>query len=152
VVSKAAVAAVDAGKGLRYETVSDAGGEYQFTAIPPGTYNITAQLTGFQTETQTGLVVNIGQIAVVDFHLKVATSAAEVTVTAEPPVVETERGSQADTVTQRYIEDLPIARRAYLTFTLLLPGVSNSNIIASNADYRVQQTPQSGLSFYGSNS
>ena len=70
---------------------------------------------------------------------------------AEPPVVETERGSQSDTVTQRYIEDLPISRRDYLTFTLLMPGVSNSNVIASNADFRVQQTPQSGLSFYGSN-
>src|ERR1700727_3047534 len=151
VVSKAAVAAVDAGKRLRYETVSDTGGEYQFAAIPPGTYNITAQLTGFQTETQTGLVVNIGQIAVVDFHLKVATSAAEVTVTAEPPVVETERGSQADTVTQRYIEDLPIDRRDYLTFTLLLPGVSDSTRLADDQDFRVKQTPQSGLSFYGSN-
>src|SRR6202046_2462798 len=151
VVSKAAVAAVNAGKGLRYDTVSDTGGEYQFTAIPPGTYDITAQLTGFQTERQTGLVVTIGQIAVVDFHLKVATSAAEVTVTAEPPVVETERGSQAHTDTQRYIEDLPIDRRDYLTFTLLLPGVSDSTRLADDQDFRVKQTPQSGLSFYGSN-
>jgi hypothetical protein len=151
VVSKAAVAAVEADKGLRYETVSDAGGEYQFAAISPGTYQITAQLAGFQTEKQTGLVVTIGQIAVVDFHLKVATSAAEVTVTAEPPAVETERGSQADTVTQRYIEDLPIDRRDYLTFTLLLPGVSDSTRLADDQDFRVKQTPQSGLSFYGSN-
>src|SRR6202046_3887645 len=151
VVSKAAVAAVNADKGLRYETVSDTGGEYQFAAIPPGTYNITAQLTGFQTETQTGLVVNIGQIAVVDFHLKVATSAAEVTVTAEPPIVEVQRGSQADTVVQRYIEDLPIDRRDYLTFTLLAPGVSDSTRLAGDQDFRVKQTPQSGLSFYGSN-
>jgi carboxypeptidase family protein/TonB-dependent receptor-like protein len=151
VVSKAAVAAVDVDKGLRFETVTDAGGEYQFTALSPSTYKVTAQITGFQTETQTGLVVTIGQIAVVDFHLKVATSAAEVTVTAEPPVVETERGSQADTVTQRYIEDLPIDRRDYLTFTLLLPGVSDSTRLADDQDFRVKQTPQSGLSFYGSN-
>jgi len=33
----------------------------------------------------------------------------------------------------------------------LAPGVSNSNTIADNADFRVKQTPQSGLSFYGSN-
>src|SRR5207253_76415 len=42
-------------------------------------------------------------------------------------------------------------RRDYLTFSLLMPGVSNSNMIADNADFRVKQTPQSGLSFYGSN-
>jgi len=32
-----------------------------------------------------------------------------------------------------------------------MPGVSNSNTIAGNADFRVKQTPQRGLSFYGSN-
>jgi hypothetical protein len=46
---------------------------------------------------------------------------------------------------------LPIGRRDYLTYTLLVPGVSDSNTIADNADFRVKQTPQSGLSFYGSN-
>jgi hypothetical protein len=151
VITKTAVEALDVARGQRYDTLTDANGQYQFASLPPATYSISATISGFQTETQTGLVLNIGQVAVVDFHLKVATSASQVTVTAEPPVVETERGSQADTVTQRYIEDLPIDRRDYLTFTLLLPGVSNSNVIASNTDYRPQQTPQSGLSFYGSN-
>jgi hypothetical protein len=88
---------------------------------------------------------------VVDFHLALATSKAVVEVSATPPIVEVQRGSQADTVVQRYIEDLPIDRRDYLTFSLLMPGVSNSTIIADNADFRVKQTPQSGLSFYGSN-
>jgi hypothetical protein len=151
VVVKAAVSAVDVDRGQKYDAVSDASGQYQFASLPPSTYNVTAQISGFQTETQTGLVVTLGQIAVVDFHLKVATSAAEVTVTAEPPVVETERGSQADTMTQRYIEDLPIDRRDYLTFTLLLPGVSDSTRLTDDQDFRVKQTPQSGLSFYGSN-
>src|SRR5271154_4608516 len=151
VVARAAITALDVDRGQKYDAVSDASGQYQFAALPPSTYNVTAQISGFQTETQTGLVVAIGQIAVVDFHLKVATSATQVTVTAEPPVVETERGSQSDTVTQRYIEDLPIDRRDYLTFTLLLPGVSDSTRLADDQDFRVKQTPQSGLSFYGSN-
>jgi len=50
-----------------------------------------------------------------------------------------------------YIAQLPIDRRDYLTFTLLTPGVSNSTRLASDQDFRVKQTPQSGLSFYGSN-
>src|SRR5271154_3639618 len=151
VVARAAIAALDVDRGQKYDAVSDASGQYQFAALPPSTYNVTAQISGFQTETQTGLVVAVGQIAVVDFHLKVATSAAEVTVTAEPPVVETERGSQANTLNEEYIEDLPIDRRDYLTFTLLLPGVSDSTRLADDQDFRVKQTPQSGLSFYGSN-
>src|SRR6202040_2021340 len=72
-------------------------------------------------------------------------------VTSELPVVETERGSQANTLTQEDIAELPIDRRDYLTFTLLTPGVSNSTRLASDQDFRVKSTPQSGLSFYGSN-
>src|SRR5206468_10413677 len=54
-------------------------------------------------------------------------------------------------IEERSIQELPIDRRDYLTFSLLMPGVSNSNNIADNTDFRVKQTPQSGLSFYGSN-
>jgi hypothetical protein len=151
VIASASITATDTLKGLQYATQTSAGGEYQIAGLPPSIYNITAKATGFQIQTQTGLALTVGQNAVIDFKLTVATSTSQVEVTAEPPVVETERGSQSDTVTQRYIEDLPISRRDYLTFTLLMPGVSNSNVIASNADFRVQQTPQSGLSFYGSN-
>src|SRR5277367_3640226 len=151
VIANAAVQALDANRGQTYDTVTDASGQYLFAVLPPSNYTITAKISGFQTEAQTGLVLTIGRIAVVDFRLKVATSATQVTVTAEPPAVETERGSQADTVTQRYIADLPIDRRDYLTFTLLLPGVSDSTRLADDQDFRVKQTPQSGLSFYGSN-
>src|SRR3984957_6375024 len=151
VITKASIEALDINRGATYTAISDSSGQYQFTALPPSTYSLTAKISGFQTQTQTGLVVTLGQVAIVDFRLQVATSATQVTVTAEPPVVETERGSQADTVTQRYIEDLPIDRRDYLTFTLLLPGVSDSTRLADDQDFRVKQTPQSGLSFYGSN-
>jgi hypothetical protein len=96
-------------------------------------------------------VLNVGQTLILDFQLRVATGTAQIEVTSETPAVETARASQADTLVQQYITDLPIGRRDYLTFTLLVPGVSNSNTIADNADFRVKQTPQSGLSFYGSN-
>ncbi|MGH9571674.1 MAG: hypothetical protein ACRD4F_18685, partial [Candidatus Angelobacter sp.] len=61
------------------------------------------------------------------------------------------KGHQADVINQQLITDLPINRRDYLTFTLLAPGVTDSTRLASDQDFRVKQTPQSGLSFYGSN-
>jgi hypothetical protein len=126
-------------------------GEFQVTGLPPSTYSVTVRLAGFQTETHRNVVVNVGQTLILDFQLRVATGTAQIEVTSESPAVETARSSQADTLVQQYIADLPIGRRDYLTFTLLAPGVSNSNTIADNADFRVKQTPQSGLAFYGSN-
>jgi hypothetical protein len=151
VVPKATVVAVETDRGISHPTETDASGFYLFTGLPPTTYNVTARATGFEAIEQKGVVVSVGSITIVDFHLALATSKSVVEVSAVPPIVETQRGSQADTVVQSYIEDLPIDRRDYLSFTLLMPGVSNSTIIADNADFRVKQTPQSGLSFYGSN-
>jgi hypothetical protein len=150
-VPNATVEALDTAKGTKYTAVTDSGGQFLFPSLPPSTYDLTTQASGLQTQIQKGLALEVGQTAIVDFHLALAGAKVEVEVSAETQAIETTRGSQADTLSQRYIEDLPINRRDYLTFTLLLPGVSNSNTIADNADFRVKQTPQSGLSFYGSN-
>jgi hypothetical protein len=151
VVPKAAVVAVEADRGISHATETDTSGYYRLTGLPPTTYDITIRAAGFETVLQRGLVANVGSVTVVDFHLTLATSKAVVEVSAAPPIVETQVGSQANTITQNYIEDLPIDRRDYLNFTLLLPGVSDSTRIADDQDFRVKQTPQSGLSFYGSN-
>ena len=150
-VPKATVEVTDPEKGISRNVVTESDGLYEVAGLPPSVYTVTLQAAGFQTETHKNVVLNVGQTLVLDFHLRVAAGTAQIVVTAELPLVETQRGSQADTLTQTYIADLPISRRDYLTFTLLAPGVSNSDTIASNADFRPKQTPQSGLSFYGSN-
>jgi hypothetical protein len=150
-VPRASVVAEDAEKGIHRASTTETGGDYRLTGLPPAIYSVTVEVSGFQTEVQKNVALSVGETLILDFHLQVATASAQVQVTTELPVVETARTSQADTLVQQYIADLPIDRRDYLTFTLLAPGVSNSNTIADNADFRVKQTPQSGLSFYGSN-
>ena len=151
VVPKADIIAVETDRGTRHTGISDDRGQYRITGLMPATYDVTAQIVGFGAEIQRGVVVTVGTTTILDFHLKISTSKATVEVSAQPPIVEVERGSQADTVVQQYISDLPISRRDYLTFTLLMPGVSDSTRLADDQDFRVKQTPQSGLSFYGSN-
>src|SRR5258708_11053188 len=148
---KATVEIEDAEKGIRRTAVRGSDGEDQLMALPPSAYRVSARLAGFQTETHKNVVVNVGQTLILDFQLRVATGTTHIEVTSESPAVETARASQADTLVQQYITDLPIGRRDYLTFTLLVPGVSNSSTLADNADFRPKQTPQSALSFYGSN-
>ncbi len=151
VVPKATIVAVATATNTQYSALSDSSGHYELMGLPPATYDVTVKIPGFQTEVQKGVTIDIGETSIVDFHLIVARAEEQVQVTSEAPVVDTVRGSQANTVNLRTITDLPIDRRDYLSFTLLMPGVSDSNTIADNADFRVRQTPQSGLSFYGSN-
>jgi hypothetical protein len=151
VLPKVTVNVVDTQTGLKRTVVTDAAGQYRIAGLSPSTYEVSVTLTGFATELRRNVQVAIGQTIVSDFRMKPAQVATVVEVTSEPPAVETERGSQADRISQQYIADLPIDRRDYLTFTLLAPGVSDSTRLAGDQDFRVKQTPQSGLSFYGSN-
>lgn len=151
VLPKVTVSVTDTQTALKREAVTDDTGHYRLTGLSPSTYSVSSALQGFATEIRKNVVVAVGETLIADFRMHPSQVGTVVEVMAEAPAVESERGSQADRINQQYIADLPIDRRDYLTFTLLAPGVSDSTRLADDQDYRVKQTPQSGLSFYGSN-
>ena len=150
-IPKATILAVDNEKGIQHTTETDTRGEYRLAGLAPTSYEMTVKIAGFQTAVQKGVILTVGTTVVVDFRLNPASMSEVVVVPSELPVVETERGGQADTVNEKFIRELPVGRRDYLTYTALMPGVSDSTRLAGNLEFRVKQTPQSGLSFYGSN-
>ena len=147
VLPRATINVLDPSTGLRRTLVTDSAGQFQVSGLAPSTYEVRAELPGFATVVRKDVSVSVGRTVVSDFQLKPSQVATVVEVTSEPPVIETNRGSQADTINQQYIAELPIDRRDYLSFTLLAPGVSDSTRLADDQDFRVKQTPQSGLSF-----
>ncbi len=150
VMPKVRVTVVNPATGLRRETVTNAMGQFQFTGLQPASYEVSAQTSGFATEVRKAVTVPVGEMAICNFSMKLQAQTV-IEVTGEAPVVETKKGSVADSLSENLIANLPIDRRDYLTFTLLAPGVSDSSRVADDQDFRVKQTPQSGLSFYGSN-
>ena len=51
--------------------VSDAEGIYQLSALPVGIYDVIAELQGFATVSNKGIVVSVAQTLKIDFNLKV---------------------------------------------------------------------------------
>ena len=151
IIPGASIKAMHPDTGFSRVAVTDPTGEYRILLLPPGKYDLKVESAGFNTEQRSGVEITVGQTAAIDFRLQVGSSIQTITVTGEAPLIETERAQQSDTVTEAYIRNLPIDRRDYLTFSLLAPGVADSNAMADNSDFRVKQTPNSGLSFYGSN-
>jgi hypothetical protein len=152
VVANAPVVAANDSKGIQYHAVTDGNGHYRFSGLAPAIYTVSAKSQGFAAETRKGITVMLGETATVDFRLQVSTVTNQVEVAdTKAPVVDVERASQASTLDQQYINGLPIDRRDYLSFALLLPGVTQTLTIADDRDMRPLQIPQSGLSFYGSN-
>ncbi|MBI4876532.1 MAG: TonB-dependent receptor [Acidobacteria bacterium] len=150
-VPKARITVTNADTGVKREAQTDLAGDYRLLELAPGSWDVKVEHEGFATQTRKGLPLTVGQSAVLDFALEVGAASQIVEVGAYVPLIEVDRSFQANTIDQQSVRNLPINRRDYLTFALLAPGVADSRALADANSFRVKQTPDSGLSFYGSN-
>jgi len=103
--------------------VSDGEGIYRLTALPVGTYDVSAELQGFAKFESKGLVLNVGQNMAVDISLTVASLSETVTVTGETPMIETTASSVGGVVDVARIENLPLNGRQFANAAITIPGV-----------------------------
>ncbi|MBA3357250.1 MAG: TonB-dependent receptor [Pyrinomonadaceae bacterium] len=151
-VPGATVTLTDVDKGTSRTATTDATGQYVFLAVPPSDYElkVEAATANFGTST-THVTLNVGQQSNLPVQLMAAGVAASIDVVAGTEVIDTGRTQQSSVIDAKQITNLPISRRNYLDYALLTPGVNDSDNLADSSDFRVAQTPQSGLSFGGNN-
>src|SRR5688572_16947042 len=90
--------------------VSGAEGEYRFLALPAGVYDLTFELSGFQTVKREGIRVVINQTLTVDQQLQVAALQESVTVTGQSPIVDTSTTTMGTNFTKELLTEIPNAR------------------------------------------
>ncbi len=109
--------------GFNRSEVTDAEGVYRLNALPVGTYDLHADLTGFNPYDRKGLVVSVGQTIDVNVDLAVAGLSENVSVTAESPLIETSNSSVGGVVDVKRIENLPLNGRQFANLAVTIPGV-----------------------------
>lgn len=151
-VSGATVTATDNNKGTTRTVTTDENGNYVVLSLLPSTYTVKVEASGFAPSTINNVLLEVAQQAAIDVKLAVGTVGAVVDVLqGDEILVETERTQQSTVISGRQLQNLPINRRNFLDFALLTPGVTDADNINDSTDFRVAQTPQSGLSFGGNN-
>ena len=126
-VATANVTIVDAGTGQVWHQKTSALGGFQFPEMNPVVYRVTVEAVGFETEIVEGVKVDTSNTTSVDVHLKIGNSKQTVTISAEAPLISTQETAAGSTITQKQIEDLPIADRSVLSLALTLPNVGGVN-------------------------
>jgi hypothetical protein len=106
--------------------VTGAEGDYRFLALPPGVYDVTFELSGFQTVKREGIRVIINQTLTVDQPLQVATLQETVTVTGESPVVDTSTTRVGTNFTKELLTEIPNARDIWAAMAQA-PGLQMSS-------------------------
>jgi Carboxypeptidase regulatory-like domain/TonB dependent receptor len=124
IVPGAKVVLANEGTGLTEVTSSGSAGEYTFSPVKIGHYSVTAEFKGFQRVQHTNVIVEVQQRVVVDFVLPPGQMTQTVTVTGEPPALQTQDASVGQVITQHAINDLPLNGRNFTFLAQLSAGVT----------------------------
>jgi hypothetical protein len=120
----ATITVINTGTSAQRVTQSDGEGRFSVPNLPPANYSLKVELSGFQTMEIKDLTLRNGEIAHPSVSLGVANVAETITVTGTAPLLQSSNASVSQTITQKQIEDLPVAGRNPLAFAALAAGVT----------------------------
>ena len=128
VLPGATITANNVATGGQTVAVSDARGEFRLLNLPPGTYKVQAELSGFSTIVVPSIELLVGQNATLPFVMKVAQLSETVTVSSEAPLVDVTSSQVAGNVNPRQMEELPLQGRNWLELSKLVKGITANEI------------------------
>ncbi|MGH9785290.1 MAG: carboxypeptidase regulatory-like domain-containing protein, partial [Terriglobia bacterium] len=123
VLPGASIAVLNQDTGLTRTVTTSTTGRYVAPALGLGNYQVTAQLSGFQTSVRSGVVLTVGQEAVIDVTLQVGAVTQTVEVTGEAPLIELSNANLGGLIDDQTIRDLPLNARSWDNLALLQPGI-----------------------------
>ena len=109
--------------GIYRQSVSTADGSYFITAVPPGSYTLNAELSGFAKYSRKGVRLDLGRTTTLDVELRPGAVTETITVTAETPLVDLTSKEIGGNVTNREMAMLPSVNGNFIGAVALLPGV-----------------------------
>ncbi len=109
-------------KGNSQDAKTNKEGNYRFPLLSPGSYTITVTAGGFETEVRE-VQIAVGQVATIDFHLTLGASTQTVMVTEVAPLVQTENGDTATSVSREQVSNVPNPGNDLSAIAQIAPGV-----------------------------
>ncbi len=135
VIPNATIVATNGATGISTQAKTTGAGAYNFSTLDPGVYSVTVTAEGFQKLKQENIHVNAMESQSFNPVMTIGRADVEVTVTAEPPQIETSNATLGATMEQETYAALPVEMGAYgqadqrraTDFVYLMPGVQGNN-------------------------
>jgi len=122
-VPGAKITLTETNTGVSRGTSSNESGNYTFSDLPPGTYTLTAEQTGFKRASRPGVEVVVNTTGRVDLTLEPGQLTETVEVVAATAMLQTERADTGRSVETKSVQDLPIGTsHNFQSLSILVPG------------------------------
>ncbi len=132
-IPQASITLLNRATGGKLVGTSNASGELNVSAVPPGDYVATVAAPGFQTQTQS-LTVVVTTSLTLNFALKPGEQTTTVEVTDAALLVNTTDPTLGETIEEKQITELPLNGLNSLNLALLTPGVTQGATGEQNQD------------------
>src|SRR5882762_1283797 len=120
----ATVTVINTGTNAQRVVNTDAEGRFSVPNLPPATYTVRVELSGFATAEIKELTLRNGEVQRPMVTLGLANVSENVTVVGMSPLLQTNNASVSQTITQKQIQDLPVAGRNLISFAALSAGAT----------------------------
>ncbi len=148
-VPHAKVTVRDAGKGISFTTLTNEAGNYSQSHLIVGSYEVRVEAPGFATFLQQNINVNVDATVQVNAQMQLGNVGEIINVTAESPLLKTEKSDVSDTMTQKAVSELPVFSRDMSRLYLLMPGFQASGTTAASEQPQDIYRPSVGGQYWG---
>src|SRR5215217_3452230 len=90
IITGATITATNPATNVRREATANDEGLFNIPALPPGVYNVQVEATGFPKQVRENVVLQVGQVAKIDFALQMGNVTETIQVTGGAPVLQSE--------------------------------------------------------------
>jgi hypothetical protein len=123
-LNNATVKITDASRSFTLTATTDSEGRFVFPTVPPATYTLTVEATGFKKLERTGLLlVANDKLTLGDLVVQVGTASETVTITAEATQVQAESAERSYGVQGEIVRNIAVNGRQFVALASIAPGV-----------------------------
>jgi outer membrane receptor protein involved in Fe transport len=128
------------GTGVVRTDVTDAAGAFNAAGLQAGTYDVSAELSGFKTAVRTAIPLESGNTVRVDLTMEVGAvgETVEVMARADTRLMRTEDASLGAVLNESQVQGLPVKDRNFMALAQLVPGATEALVGNQNTLGRSQ--------------